>query len=102
MADAAPSTWLARVRVMLKPVINDPQGKAIENGLVSLGFTGVRQVRAGKYLEIQITAADAAEAQRQTDDMCRKLLANPVIEDYTFEVELLTETGARGSSPQPV
>jgi phosphoribosylformylglycinamidine synthase subunit PurS len=89
MTETAPSTWLARVRIVLKPVINDPQGRAIEGGLRSLGFADVRQVRAGKYLEIQIEAADAAEAQRQTDDMCRKLLANPIIEDYTFEVEKL-------------
>jgi len=88
MTESPPTTiWLARVRVMLKPVINDPQGKAIENGLLSLGFKGVQEVRAGKYLEIQIAAPDAADATRQADEMCRKLLANPVIEDYRFEIE---------------
>jgi phosphoribosylformylglycinamidine synthase len=80
-------TWLARVHVLLKPVVNDPQGQAIHGGLRSLGFTGVERVRAGKYLEILIDAPDADEAARQADDMCRKLLANPVIEDYRVDVE---------------
>jgi len=86
VSERAPRTWLARVRVMLKPAINDPPGQAIQNGLRSLGFGGVEQVRAGKYFEIVIEAGTAAEAERQLDEMCQKLLANPVIEDYRFEV----------------
>src|SRR5262249_26386443 len=97
MTKPGAGTWRARVRVMLKPVINDPQGKAMENGWVSLGFGSVQEVRAGKYLEILVAAETASEAQRQTDEMCRKLLANPVIEDYTFEVE----AAATASAPQP-
>lgn len=80
-------TWLARVHVLLKPVVNDPQGQAIQGGLKSLGFDSVQRVRAGKYFEIQIEARDAAEAERQAEEMCRKLLANPVIEDYRVAVE---------------
>jgi len=80
-------TWLARVHVLLKPVVNDPQGQAIQGGLKSLGFESVQRVRAGKYFEIQVEARDAAEAERQAEDMCRKLLANPVIEDYRVAVE---------------
>lgn len=80
-------SWLARVHVLLKPVVNDPQGQAIQGGLRSLGFTGVRRVRAGKYFEILLEADDAEGAQRHTAEMCRKLLANPVIEDYRFEIE---------------
>lgn len=80
-------TWLARVHVLLKPVVNDPQGQAIQGGLKSLGFDSVQRVRAGKYFEIQVEAGDAAEAERQAEDMCRKLLANPVIEDYRVAVE---------------
>jgi phosphoribosylformylglycinamidine synthase PurS subunit len=80
-------TWLARVHVLLKPVVNDPQGRAIQAGLKSLGFAAVQRVRAGKYFEIQVEAANAAEAERQAEDMCRKLLANPVIEDYRVAVE---------------
>jgi phosphoribosylformylglycinamidine synthase subunit PurS len=80
-------TWLARVHVLLKPVVNDPQGQAIQGGLKSLGFDAVQRVRAGKYFEIQVDAPDAAEAARQAEEMCRKLLANPVIEDYRVAVE---------------
>ncbi len=80
-------TWLARVHVLLKPVVNDPQGQAIQQGLRSLGFAEVQSVRAGKYFEIWLEAADEAQAERQTEEMCRKLLANPVIEDYRFAVE---------------
>ena len=80
-------TWLARIHVLLKPVVNDPQGQAIHGGLKSLGFDAVERVRAGKYFEIQIEAPDATAAERQAEDMCRKLLANPVIEDYRVAVE---------------
>jgi phosphoribosylformylglycinamidine synthase len=97
MTENAATTWLAKVRVVLKPAINDPQGRAIENGLRALAFQGVEQVRAGKYLEIRLAAPTEADARRQTDDMCRKLLANPVIEDYTFDLEAAT---ASLSAPQ--
>lgn len=82
--------WLARIHVLLKPVVNDPQGQAIQGGLRSLGFASVSQVRAGKYFEILLDAADDEAARRAADEMCRKLLANPVIEDYRFEVEAQT------------
>ena len=78
--------FLAKVYVTLKPVVNDPEGLTIAGGLRSLGFTDVQDVRSGKYLEIRLTAADRAAAVTQVDEMCRKLLANPVIEDYRFEV----------------
>ena len=80
-------TWLARIHVLLKPVVNDPQGQAIQQGLRSLGFSSVETVRAGKYFEVWLEAPDEADAARQAEDMCRKLLANPVIEDYRFAVE---------------
>ena len=83
-------TWLARVLVYLKPVVNDPQGEAILGGLKTLGFTSVSQVRAGKYLEVNLEAANPAEAQQLAEDMCRKLLANPVLEDFRISVEELT------------
>lgn len=85
-------SWLARVHVVLKPIVNDPQGEAILGGLKSLGFKDVSQVRAGKYFEIHLEAHDGEDAERQADDMCRKLLANPVIEDYRVEVEQITVT----------
>ena len=79
--------WLARVHVVLKPVVNDPQGEAIFGGLKSLAFQTVSQVRAGKYFEIKLAADSEAAAESLVDDMCRKLLANPVIEDYRIAVE---------------
>ena len=81
------AAYLAKVYVSLKPTVNDPQGLTIADGLRSLGFGGVSDVRAGKYIEVSLTAASAEEAKTQVDAMCDKLLANPVIESYRFEVE---------------
>lgn len=79
--------FLARVYVTLKPTVNDPQGLTIKGALHSLGYGAVGSVRAGKYMEILIDAANRATAEAQVTEMCRKLLANPVIEDFRFEVE---------------
>ncbi len=79
--------FLARVYVTLKPTVNDPQGLTIRGGLHSLGFDSVEGVRAGKYLEIRVDGQERAEAEAQVTEMCRKLLANPVIEDFRFEIE---------------
>ena len=84
--------YLARVYVTLKPTVNDPQGLTIRGALHSLGFADVESVRAGKYLEIQITAEDRKKAEKQLTEMCRKLLANPVIEEFRFELEELVST----------
>ena len=84
--------YLARVYVTLKPTVNDPQGITIRGALHSLGFADVESVRAGKYLEIQITAEDRKKAEKQLTEMCRKLLANPVIEEFRFELEELVST----------
>ncbi len=81
--------YLARVYVTLKPTVNDPQGLTILGALHSLGFEDVDSVRAGKYLELHLDAEDGAKAEKQVTEMCRKLLANPVIEDYRFELEEL-------------
>jgi phosphoribosylformylglycinamidine synthase PurS subunit len=80
------AAYLAKVYVSLKPTVNDPQGLTIAAGLQSLGFGGVTDVRAGKYIEVSLTAASTEEAKTQVDAMCDKLLANPVIESYRFEV----------------
>ena len=77
---------LVRVFVTLKEGVLDPQGKAVQNSLHSLGFGAVRDVRVGKYLELHLDAAAPEDAARQARGMCEKLLANPVIEDYRFEV----------------
>ena len=81
--------YVARVYVTLKPTVNDPQGLTIRGGLHSLGFDNVASVRAGKYLEITLDGGDRASAEAQVTDMCRKLLANQVIEDFRFELEEL-------------
>jgi phosphoribosylformylglycinamidine synthase subunit PurS len=77
---------LAKIHVTLKPGVNDPQGLAIAGGLHSLGFHGVGEVRAGRYLEVRLEGADRATAERQVEEMCQKLLANTVIETYRYEV----------------
>ena len=76
----------ARVRVSLKPGVLDPQGKAIGNALKTLGFAGVGEVRQGKLIELELTDSDPAAARTRVEDMCRQLLANPVIENYTIEI----------------
>jgi phosphoribosylformylglycinamidine synthase len=82
----ADPTWQARVTVTLKPVVNDPQGLAIRDGLHQLGYQGVASVRAGKVIELRLQAPDAATAAAQVREMAARLLANPVIEDFTTEV----------------
>ena len=79
--------FLAKVYVTLKPTVNDPQGLTIRGGLHTLGFNSVTSVRAGKYMEIRVEEEDRSAAQEQIEEMCRKLLANPVIENYRFELE---------------
>ncbi len=78
--------WLAKVHVTLKPVVLDPQGQAVQGGLKQLGFDTVKSVRVGKYLEIKLDAPSRQEAEHLVNEMCVKLLANPVIEDYRLEV----------------
>jgi phosphoribosylformylglycinamidine synthase len=75
----------AKVYVTLKPGVLDPAGKAIERALHSLGFEEAQDVRLGKYIELRVDG-DTANVPGRLDDMCRKLLANGVIEDYRFEV----------------
>jgi phosphoribosylformylglycinamidine synthase subunit PurS len=77
----------ARVHVTLKSGVLDPQGKAIGRALGSLGFTGVGDVRQGKFIEIDLAETDAAKARAKVKEMCEKLLANTVIEDYRIDVD---------------
>ncbi len=78
--------FLAKVYVTPKPAVNDPQGVTVQGALHSLGYAAVKQVRMGKYLEVQIDAPTKAAASAQAEEMCKKLLANTVIEDFRFEV----------------
>ncbi len=81
--------YLAKVYVTLKPTVNDPQGLTIKGALQTLGFWQVQSVRAGKYIEIRLAGNDLRHADEQVQEMCRKLLANPVIENFRFEIEEL-------------
>ena len=77
----------AKVTVRLKKGLLDPQGTAINGALKSLGFSGVKEVKVGKFIEIFIDAKNEAEAGKKADEMGKKLLANPVIEVYSVEIE---------------
>lgn len=85
--------WLARIQVTLKPVVLDPQGDAVLNGLHQLGYTDVSSVRVGKYLEITLAAENAGAAEAAVRQMCDRLLANPVIESYHCTVEAKERQG---------
>jgi phosphoribosylformylglycinamidine synthase len=76
----------ARVTVMLKSGVLDPQGKAIGHALHGLGFSGVGEVRAGKVIELELAETDAARARAQAEEMARKLLANTVIESFRVDI----------------
>jgi phosphoribosylformylglycinamidine synthase len=76
----------ARIVVRLRPGILDPQGTTIRRALEGLGFPEVRDMRVGKVLDLTLDETDAGRARQRLEEMCRKLLANPVIEDYTCEV----------------
>ena len=75
----------ARVLIRLKAGILDVQGAAVQRALVGLGFGDVRDLRVGKLIEVEVDAGTAAAARQRVDDMCRKLLANTILEDYTIE-----------------
>lgn len=77
----------AKVFVTLKPEVLDPQGDAVRRALANLGFEGVKSVRVGKLVELDVDAKDRDEAAKTLKTMCEKLLVNPVIEDSRFEVE---------------
>jgi phosphoribosylformylglycinamidine synthase len=76
----------ARIKITLKNGVLDPQGKAIQNALGALGFSGVNDVRQGKYIEVDVAGMTEEAARAEVDRMCRDLLANTVIENYSFEL----------------
>jgi phosphoribosylformylglycinamidine synthase len=84
----------ARIYVTLRPSVLDPAGTAVESGLKQLGYQEVKEVRIGKYIELNLAANDQTDAEKQLDQICDQLLANPVIENYRFELtELATSIG---------
>jgi len=78
--------WKAKIEVVLKQSVLDPQGQAVEGALHSLGYDNVKSVRVGKYLEVTVCGLDRAAAAAQVREMCERFLTNTVIEDYTFTV----------------
>ncbi|MFZ2033196.1 MAG: phosphoribosylformylglycinamidine synthase subunit PurS [Candidatus Dormiibacterota bacterium] len=86
-------TFAVEVIVALKPVVNDPQGLVVRDGLHRLGFPGVRAVRVGKHLELEVEGDDEASVRTQVEAMCEQLLRNTVIEDSRIgSIRQLTET----------
>ncbi|MDY6855704.1 MAG: phosphoribosylformylglycinamidine synthase subunit PurS [Thermodesulfobacteriota bacterium] len=77
---------LAKIYVTLKKGVLDPQGKAVQHSLESLGYNEVKDIRLGKYMEVLLDDMNGDEAEARIQQMCEKLLANPVIEDYRFEL----------------
>ncbi len=77
---------VARIQVKLKPTVLDAQGAQVRQALHALGFEGVRDVRMGRYIELELP--DGADAEREVHAMCEQLLANPVIETYEFEIAI--------------
>ena len=76
-----------KIHISLKDGVLDPQGKAVGRALESLGFSGVTDVRQGKYIEIDVEETDITQARDNVDTMCRQLLANTVMENYNIEIE---------------
>ncbi|NJN20947.1 MAG: phosphoribosylformylglycinamidine synthase subunit PurS [Leptolyngbya sp. RL_3_1] len=80
------ATYQAQIYVTLRPSVLDPAGTAVQSGLAHMGYNQVSQVRIGKYVEVTLSAADEAQARQQLDQICDQLLANPVIENYRFDL----------------
>lgn len=76
----------AKVHITLKQGVLDPQGKAVQNALAQLGFSGVIDVRQGKYLELELSETNPQKAESEVQKMCKKLLSNMVIEDFQVEI----------------
>jgi len=81
----------ARVTISLKDGILDPQGKAVEHSLHSLGFTSVSRVRVGRYIELELKEEDTFHAEKKVEEMCKKLLGNPVTENY--QIQIISDKG---------
>jgi phosphoribosylformylglycinamidine synthase subunit PurS len=77
----------AKIIITPKKAVLDPQGKTVQNALAQMGYRDVGAVHVGKYLELELTGSDKEVARKQIDDACHKILSNPVIEDYHFEID---------------
>jgi phosphoribosylformylglycinamidine synthase len=81
--------YQARIYVTLRPSVLDPAGTAVQSGLKHLGYENVEQIRIGKYIELKLKAESELQAQEQLHKICDQLLANPVIENYRFDLQIL-------------
>ena len=79
--------FLAKVYVTLKPTVNDPQGLTVLGALRNLGYTTIEEVRVGKYLEVQVNETERSRAEALVSEICQGLLANPVIEEFRFDLQ---------------
>ena len=84
--------YQARIYVTLKPTVNDPQGITVLSSLHRLGFDNAEDVRVGKYLLVNVSESDRETAAASVTDMCQKLLTNPVIEEFQFDLEEISST----------
>lgn len=80
-------TYQAQIYVTLRPSVLDPAGTAVQSGLSHMGYDSVSQVRIGKYVEVTLAAESEVQARQQLDQICDQLLANPVIENYRFDLQ---------------
>lgn len=85
-------TYKAQIYVTLRPSVLDPAGTAVASGLQQQGYTEVEEVRIGKYIELTLTTETEESARKRVNQMCHQLLANPVIENYSFEIQQLATT----------
>ena len=86
--------YLAKIFVTLRPSVLDPAGVAVQSGLQQMGYDNVENVRIGKYIELTITTSDQSKARQDLDRICDQMLANPVIENYRYDlIEVETQTG---------
>ncbi len=91
---AVTQKYQARIYITLRPSVLDPAGTAVQSGLEHMGYDNVERIRIGKYIEMTLSCVDEAAARLELDRICDQLLANPVIENYTFDLtELLTVNG---------
>jgi len=81
------SEMKAKIIITPKKAVLDPQGKTVQNALAHMGYNEIGAVHVGKYLEIELIGSDKETARKQMDDACHRILSNPVIEDYRFEIE---------------
>lgn len=87
MAEEAEIQYAVQIRITPRPGILDPQGETIGRALETLGYDGVSDVRMGRLLSLQIEAPDEASARNSVSEMCERLIANPIIEDFTILIE---------------